>query len=112
LNTLLRKLKKERQAKVVVGKITINQATRRAKVSDSDVDLNRKEYNLLLYFLKNRNKVLTREQILSSLWGYDFEGDERTVDTHIKTLRAKLSECGGYIKTARGIGYILEVEKS
>ncbi|MEI6510026.1 MAG: response regulator transcription factor [bacterium] len=112
LNTLLRKLKKERQAKVVVGKITINQATRRVKVSDSDVDLNRKEYNLLLYFLKNRNKVLTREQILSSLWGYDFEGDERTVDTHIKTLRAKLSECGGYIKTARGIGYILEVEKS
>ncbi|MEI6530738.1 MAG: response regulator transcription factor [bacterium] len=112
LNTLLRKLKKERLALIKVGRLTINQATRKVTVCDSEVELNRKEYSLLLYLLKNRNKVLTREQILCSIWGYDFDGDIRTIDTHVKTLRAKLLGCGEYIKTARGIGYMLEVEES
>lgn len=59
--------------------------------------------------MKNKDRILTREQILCSIWGYDFDGDSRTIDTHIKTLRAKLSNCGEYIKTVRGSGYMFEV---
>ena len=110
LNTYLRKLKKERLAELRVGEITINQSAHRVTVADVDVDLNRKEYQLLIYFLKNKGKVLSREQILSSIWGYDFDGDIRTIDTHIKTLRAKLAACGEYIRTVRGSGYRFEVE--
>lgn len=110
LNTYLRKLKKERLAELRVGEITINQSAHRVTIADVDVDLNRKEYQLLIYFLKNKGKVLSREQILSSIWGYDFDGDIRTIDTHIKTLRAKLTSCGEYIRTVRGSGYRFEVE--
>ncbi len=109
LNTLLRKLKKERLIEMSIGEISINQEAHRVLVCDMEVELNRKEYSLLLYFIKNIHRVLTREQILCSIWGYDFEGDIRTIDTHIKTLRAKLSKCGQYIKTVRGSGYMFEV---
>lgn len=110
LNNLLKKVKKERLSELTMGDITINQATRRVMTNKKEVDLNRKEYSLLIYFVKNSNRVLTREQILYSVWGYDFEGDIRTIDTHIKTLRAKLLDCGEYIKTIRGSGYMFEFE--
>ncbi|MEI7556446.1 response regulator transcription factor [Candidatus Chlorohelix sp.] len=111
LNTLLRKIKKERFDEITVGELKINQAAQRVTVGDLEIELNRKEYNLLIYLLKNRNRVLSREQILSSIWGYDFEGDVRTIDTHVKTLRAKLSSCGEYIKTVRGSGYMFEMNE-
>lgn len=111
LNTLLRKLKKARLTEIIVGDLSIDQVTHQVKVCGVEVELNRKEYNLLCYFLKNRNRILTREQILCSLWGYDYEGDQRTIDTHIKTLRSKLLDCGRYIKTIRGSGYMLEMEE-
>lgn len=110
LNNLLKKVKKERLSELTIGDITINQATRRVMTNKKEIELNRKEYSLLIYFVKNSNRVLTREQILYSVWGYDFEGDIRTIDTHIKTLRAKLLDCGEYIKTIRGSGYMFEVE--
>ena len=72
------------------------------------MELNRKEYQLLLYLVKNRNIVLQRGQLLDAVWGYDYDGDIRTIDTHIKTLRAKLLQCGEYIKTIRGSGYRFE----
>ncbi len=112
LNNLLKKVKKQRICEIIMGGIVINQANHRVTVNDSEIELNRKEYNLLLYFVKNKNRVLTREQILSSIWGYDFDGDIRTIDTHIKTLRAKLSGCGEYIKTVRGSGYMFEVDNN
>ena len=112
INVLLRKLKKELLDELVIGEMRINQATHKVIVGDFEVELNRKEFSLLIYFFKNRNRVLTREQILCSIWGYDFEGDIRTIDTHIKTLRAKLLGCGEYIKTARGTGYMFTVEDS
>lgn len=112
VNTLLRKLKKERLEEINAGGIKINQATHKVSEYDVEIELNRKEYSLLIYFIRNRNMVLTREQILGSVWGYDFEGDARTVDTHIKTLRSKLSSCGEYIKTIRCIGYMFEVDQS
>src|SRR5471030_108307 len=110
LNTIVRKLKKLRFDEIIAGKIKINQTTHKVIVDDLEVELNRKEYNLLIYFVQNSNKVLTREQILYKIWGYDFDGDIRTIDTHIKTLRAKISKCGDYIKTVRGSGYMFEVK--
>lgn len=109
INNMVRKLKKEHFKDLIMGKIKINQETHKVSADDLDVELNNKEYSLLIYFLKNCNRVLTREQILCNIWGYDFDGDIRTIDTHIKTLRAKLSNCGNYIKTVRGSGYMFEV---
>lgn len=112
MNTLLRKIKKDRLSDILVGELYINQFAQKVRVGDSEAELNRKEFSLLIYLLKNRNRILTREQILSSVWGYDFDGDQRTIDTHIKTLRAKLLDCGGYIKTIRGSGYMFEVDQA
>ena len=110
LNTIIRKLKKERIDEIIVGKIKIYPVTRKVIVNDLEVELNRKEYSLLTYFVTNINRVLTREQILDKVWGYDFDGDIRTIDTHIKTLRSKLLTYGNYIKTVRGSGYMFEVQ--
>lgn len=111
LNTLLRKLRAERCAETVIGKLRLSQATHKVFADDEEIDLNRKEYSLLIYLVKNRNIVLTREKILDNVWGADFDGDIRTIDTHIKMLRAKLAQCGDYIKTIRGIGYMFEVDE-
>lgn len=109
LKAMLRKHLKEQCELLKEGQIQIFQETRRVQVADVEVELNRKEYNLLVYLVRNKQQVLTRDQILEGVWGYDFEGDVRTVDTHIKTLRAKLLDCGSYIKTIRGTGYMFEV---
>jgi two-component system alkaline phosphatase synthesis response regulator PhoP len=71
-------------------------------------ELTLKEYELLRLLLENQGRVLTREHITETVWGYDYEGNTRTVDMHIKTLRRKLGDCGRYISTVRGIGYTLE----
>ena len=110
LNSLVKKIKKQQFSEIIAGKIKINPVTHKVIVNDLEVDLNRKEYSLLTYFVTNDNRVLTREQILDKVWGYDFDGDIRTIDTHIKTLRAKLLKYGNYIKTVRGSGYMLEVQ--
>ena len=110
LNTIVRKLKKKSIDEIIAGKIKINPVKHKVIVDDLEVDLNRKEYSLLTYFVTNNNRVLTREQILDKVWGYEFDGDIRTIDTHIKTLRAKLLTYGNYIKTVRGSGYMFEVQ--
>jgi two-component system alkaline phosphatase synthesis response regulator PhoP len=74
-------------------------------VNGEEISLTRKEFDLLAFLLKNAGLVLTRDRILSAVWEYDFEGETRTVDTHILTLRGKLGPCGGLIKTVRGLGY-------
>ena len=78
-------------------------------INDEEVDLTPKEYNLLLYFIENKNVALSREQLLSKVWGYDFYGDDRTIDTHVKKLRSKMGEKGSYIKTIWGMGYKFEI---
>ena len=72
--------------------------------------LTNKEYQLLLYLMENKNIVLTRDQILEHIWGFDYDGDVRTIDTHIKMLRMDLAQCGSYIRTVRGIGYAFQDE--
>ena len=79
------------------------------KIKDKEINLTPKE--LLKVFLNSHNVVLTREYLLTEIWGYDFYGDDRTVDTHIKTLRKKLESYGNLIKTVRGVGYKIEMEE-
>lgn len=79
-------------------------------VNDNEVILNNKEYQLLELLLHNENIVLSRETILDRVWGYDYEGDIRTIDTHIKMLRAKIDGAGNYIRTVRGTGYCFELD--
>ncbi len=77
----------------------------RVMVDGAEVSLALKEFDLLVYLLKNTGLVLTRDQILEEVWGYDFDGETRTVDVHVRTLRGKLGRCGDVIQTVRGLGY-------
>ena len=81
---------------------------RNVKIDGEEIDLTPKEYELLFYMVKNRGVALTREKLLADVWGYDFFGDDRTVDTHIKTLRSNLGEYRKFILTLRGLGYKFE----
>ncbi len=93
---------------VKVGILEMNPATHKVYVSGKEVLLNNKEFQLLEFLMTNQSIVLTREKILDRIWGYDYEGDIRTIDTHVKMLRANLGEAGAYIKTIRGVGYSFE----
>ena len=92
-----------------LGKLSVNELRREVMVENKPIDLTPKEYELLIYFKNNRAIALSRESILNAVWGYDYFGDLRTVDTHVKKLRAKLGECGTMIETERGYGYRFEV---
>lgn len=92
----------------VLGSIQMNDEKRRVTVSDHAVDLTFKEYELLKYFMSNAGIVLQREDIMVRIWGTDYEGESRTLDMHIKTLRKKLGESGNRIKTIRNVGYCME----
>ena len=89
----------------VVGALSVDFTARIVRVGDAVVDLSPKEYELLFYLVRNRNIALSREKIVSDVWGYDFYGGDRTLDTHIKLLRKSLGECSSYIVTLRGVGY-------
>ena len=86
----------------------INFAARTVTIDGSRITLSPKEYELLAYLVKNAGVALTREQLLSTVWGYDFYGDDRTLDTHVKLLRKDLGEYAKYIVTLRGVGYRFE----
>ncbi len=88
--------------------LTVDMAGRNVFVDGEKVDLTPKEYEILFYFIKNKGIALTREKLLYDVWGFDFYGDDRTVDTHIKMLRANLKEYRKFIVTLRGVGYKFE----
>lgn len=94
---------------ISIGDIRVNMLTRLVDIDDRSVDLSPKEFELLLYFIRNRGIVLEREKILNNVWGYDYDGNERVVDTHVKKLRKQLGELSFYIKTVFGVGYKFEV---
>ncbi len=87
------------------GGITIDRAAHTVTSGGNNVDLSIKEYELLEFFIENRGIALSRERILNSVWNYDYFGDARTIDTHVKKLRAKMGDRGSYIKTIWGMGY-------
>ena len=88
-----------------LGKLYVCPKKHIVRVDGKDIILTLKEFELLCLLLSNRETVLTRDQILQRIWGYSFDGESRTVDVHIRTLRQKLMECGDMIETVRGIGY-------
>lgn len=91
-----------------LGEIELNHERHTVTVSGENVELTFKEYELLRYLMCNKNIVLSRESIVLKVWGTEFEGESRTVDMHIKTLRQKLGEAGGRIRTVRNVGYVIE----
>ncbi len=91
-----------------IGGIKIDFSARIVYIDEKKVDMTPKEYDLLFYFARNRGIALTREKLISNVWGYDFFGDDRTLDTHIKLLRKSLGAYANYIVTLRGVGYRFE----
>lgn len=96
---------------LVAGDIELDISAHTVKVKGKNVDLSFKEFELLNYFVVNQGVALSREKILNNVWNYDYFGDARTIDTHVKKLRSKLGECGDYIKTIWGMGYKFQVEE-
>ena len=92
-----------------VGGIEINKAAHQVTIDGKPIELSYKEFELLTYFVENQGIALSREKILNNVWNYDYFGDARTIDTHVKKLRSKLGEKGDYIKTIWGMGYKFEV---
>lgn len=96
------------KGKIEVNGIEIDPDAHTVKIDGTEINLTPREFELLLYIAQNKNVALSRQQILSSVWNFDYYGDARTVDTHIKNLRMKLGEKGSILKTVRGRGYKLE----
>lgn len=96
---------------LVAGEIELDISAHTVKVKGNNIDLSYKEFELLNYFVVNQGVALSREKILNNVWNYDYFGDARTIDTHVKKLRNKLGDCGDYIKTIWGMGYKFNVEE-
>lgn len=96
------------ETQIEIGGILLDKAAHRVVIDGKDVELSYKEFELLTYFMENRGIALSREKILNSVWDYDYFGDARTIDTHVKKLRSKMGEKGDLIKTIWGMGYKLE----
>jgi DNA-binding response OmpR family regulator len=92
----------------VIEGMTVDYTARRVTIDGTDVELSPKEYDLLFFLVRNRGIALTRDKLISEVWGYDFFGDDRTLDTHIKLLRRQLGDYAKYIVTLRGVGYRFE----
>ena len=106
VKAVLRRLGKQQETGVIeYQNIRMVPSSHQVHVGEREVSLTLKEYELLKYLLENLGTVLTRDQLLNYVWGYDFDGETRTVDVHIRTLRQKLGEAGEMIKTIRGVGY-------
>ena len=110
VEALLRRSGVQKEDIMEVGGIVIDEAAHSVSVDGKPVELSFKEYELLQYFVENKGIALSREKILNNVWNYDYFGDARTIDTHVKKLRAKLMDKGEYIKTVWGMGYKFEVE--
>lgn len=111
VQALLRRTGNEDTAVKNIDGLEIDKNRRTVSIDGERIELSPKEFELLLYLIENQNLAVTREQILNSVWNYDYFGDARTVDTHIKRLRSKLDAKGDLIQTVRGLGYRFEVEK-
>lgn len=111
VEAILRRSNKVSSDLLEVGGITVDKLAHQVLIDGKEIDLSYKEFELLTYFLENQNIALSREKILNNVWNYDYFGDARTIDTHVKKLRSKLGTKGDYIKTIWGMGYKFEVEE-
>lgn len=109
VEAILRRINQLDDGDIEVGGIYINQSAHEVKIDGEPIELSFKEFELLTYFVTNQGVALSRERILNNVWNYDYFGDARTIDTHVKKLRSKLGKKGEYIKTIWGMGYKFEV---
>ena len=110
VNALLRRSNKlDAEEKLEAGGIVLDKTAHTVTIDGQAVELSFKEFELLAYFMENRSVALSREKILNNVWNYDYFGDARTIDTHVKKLRSKIGSKGDYIKTIWGMGYKFEV---
>ena len=109
VEAILRRSNAFSEEAVEVGGIKIDKAAHQVYIDDEPVDLSVKEFELLTYFITNRGVALSRDKILNNVWNYDYYGDARTIDTHVKKLRSKMKDKGDYIKTVWGMGYKFEI---
>ena len=105
IRAVLRRAEPSKIVEYVHGDLYVNPTNHTVRAGGESVTLTLKEFDLLIYLLEAKGTVLTRDAILNHVWGYEFDGETRTVDVHIRTLRHKLGDCGNYIETIRGVGY-------
>ena len=110
VNALLRRSAQEEEDILTAGAIVVDKKAHTVKIDGEPVELSFKEFELLTYFIENSGIALSREKILNNVWNYDYFGDARTIDTHVKKLRSKMGARENYIHTVWGIGYKFEVE--
>ena len=108
VEAILRRANATVEESLEVGGICMDKAAHSVKIDGNPIDLSVKEFELLEYFITNKGVALSREKILNNVWNYDYFGDARTIDTHVKKLRSKMGEKGDYIKTIWGMGYKFE----
>ena len=110
VGAVLKRSNQVKSSKLECGGIVIDKAAHQVTIDGKEIELSFKEFELLTYFMENRGLALSREKILNNVWNYDYFGDARTIDTHVKKLRSKMGEKGEYIHTIWGMGYKFEVE--
>ena len=110
VEAILRRANALGDGEIEIAGITIDQAAHEVRIDGKIIELSLREYELLVYLIENENIALSRDKILNNVWNYDYYGDSRTIDSHVKKLRHKLGKRGKYIKTIRGIGYKFEVK--
>ncbi len=109
VNALLRRSNKlDAEARIEAGGIVLDKTAHTVTIDGKEVELSFKEFELLTYFMENQSVALSREKILNNVWNYDYFGDARTIDTHVKKLRSKIGDKGDFIKTVWGLGYKFE----
>lgn len=108
VNAVLRRITKEKHVILSNGNIKVDLEKHEAYVDNKEIVLTLKEYDLLVYFLSNLNKVISRDELIEKVWGVDFIGESRTIDVHVGTLRSKISSSNSVIQTVRGVGYRME----
>ena len=111
IEAILRRTRQHDGEVLKAGGIVLDEAAHMVTIDDKSIDLSFKEFELLSYFMKNEGRALTRENILNQVWNYDYFGDARTIDTHVKKLRNKMGSKGAYIRTIWGMGYKFEVQE-
>ena len=112
IDAILRRTNKLNEEDIITaGRLNINKTSHVVSVDGNPIELSFKEFELLCYFAENKGIALSREKILNNVWNYDYFGDARTIDTHVKKIRSKLGDCGDYIKTIWGMGYKFEVDE-
>ncbi|MBB2182475.1 response regulator transcription factor [Lachnospiraceae bacterium MD1] len=110
VEAVLRRTASTDQELIEVGGIVLDKSAHQVKIDGKEIELSFKEFELLTYFVTNQGIALSREKILNNVWNYDYFGDARTIDTHVKKLRSKMGQKGDYIKTIWGLGYKFEVD--